>query len=209
MAAEIPNATVKRLSYYLRSLRRLKDAGVSVVSSEELVSPLNISSAQFRKDLSYFGAFGRKGVGYRVDALIGEIGKILGTDSAWKVAVVGTGRLGSAFISYPGFSKFNFIIAAAFDNDPSKTEKFRGSVKIENIARMKEVIGRKKIKLALLCVPQHAAQKTAIALVNCGIRAILNFSPVHLLLPEDITVADVDVAGELERLVYTLKTSGR
>ncbi|MFA5117606.1 MAG: redox-sensing transcriptional repressor Rex [Candidatus Omnitrophota bacterium] len=201
----IPQETARRLSLYLRSLRRLGQEKVAVASSADITRFLNISSVQLRKDLSYFGEFGRRGVGYDVDILKGEIEKILGTDVVWKIALVGIGRLGSALLGYKGFREFNLQIAVAFDNDPAKIGKTREGIKIEHIARIREIIAQKAIKIAMLSVSAASAQRVSDELVKCGIKSILNFSPVNLVLPADIYVSNVDMASELESLVYKLK----
>jgi redox-sensing transcriptional repressor len=201
----IPQETARRLSLYLRSLKRLKGSGVNVASSEDVTRFLNISSTQLRKDLSYFGEFGKRGVGYDVNALVKDIEKILGTDTVWDIAIVGVGKLGSALLGYPGFFEFNLKVSAAFDSDPGKVGKITAGIKIEDISRMSQIIRRKNIKIAVLSVPAVTAQETAEKLAKCGIRAILNFAPVNLVLPKDIFVSNVDMATELESLVYKLK----
>jgi redox-sensing transcriptional repressor len=203
----IPQETARRLSLYLRSLRRLGHQGVDVASSEEITRFLNISPAQFRKDLSYFGGFGKRGVGYGVKVLRKEIEKILGTDVIWKIALVGVGKLGSALLGYPGFVEFNLQIVTAFDNDLGKIGKTWEGIKIEDISRVKDIIKKNEIKIAILSVPAEAAQKLSKELVNCGVKAILNFAPINLVLPKNIFVSNVDMASELESLVYKLKRS--
>lgn len=193
------------MSLYLRSLRRLEEEKVRVASSFDITRFLSISSVQFRKDLSYFGGFGRRGVGYDVESLKREIEKILGTDSVWKIALVGVGKLGSALLAYPGFLEFNLQITAAFDNDARKVGKSWGGVRIEPIGRLKESIKKNNIKIAILAVSAESALKISRELVVSGIKAILNFSPVNLVLPSDISVSNVDMASELESLVYKLK----
>jgi len=195
------------MSFYLRSLRRLGQQHIDVASSGDITRFLNISPVQFRKDLSYFGGFGKRGVGYDVRALRREIEKILGTDVIWKIALVGVGKLGSALLGYPGFIEFNLQIVAAFDSDRGKIGKVREGIKIEAIGKAKKIIRENEIKIAIFSVPAEAAQKLSKELVNCGIKAILNFAPVNLVLPENIFVSNVDMASELESLVYKLKRS--
>jgi redox-sensing transcriptional repressor len=203
----IPQETARRLSLYVRSLRRLGEQGIKVSSSEEITRFLNISSVQFRKDLSYFGEFGKRGVGYDVEALSKEIEKILGTDVVWKIVLVGVGKLGSALLGYPGFLEFNLEIAYAFDNDIGKIGKVWEGIRIEDISKMKEIIQKNNIKIAILSVPIDSAQRQSQELVKCGIKAILNFVPLNLVLPKNIFVSNVDMASELESLVYKLKRS--
>ncbi len=201
----IPQDTARRLSLYLRSLRILNQSDIGVVSSEDVTEFLDISPTQFRKDLSYFGGFGKRGVGYDVKILMRAIENILGTNVVRKIAVVGVGKLGSALLRYPGFSEFNLQICAAFDNDVSKVGKIWEGVKIEGINKVKEIISKRQIKIAILSVPAEAAQKISEDLVKCGVKAILNFAPVNPVLPKDVFVSNVDMATELEALVYKLK----
>jgi redox-sensing transcriptional repressor len=201
----IPQETARRLSLYLRSLRRFIQDKIKVASSDEITRFLNVSSAQFRKDLSYFGEFGRRGIGYDVETLRREIEKILGTNVVRKIALVGVGKLGFALLGYPGFLELNLQISAAFDNDPAKIGKVRGGIKIEDMRRMKELIKKRDIKIAVLSVPAEAAQGISEELSGSGIKAILNFAPVNLVLSNNIYVSNVDMASELESLVYKLK----
>ncbi len=178
---------------------------VDVASSEDITEFLNVSPVQFRKDLSYFGGFGKRGVGYGINALSKEIERILGTDIAWKIAIVGAGKLGSALLGYPGFPEFNLQIAAAFDSDPERIGKVRKGIKIEDARSMRGVLRGKGIKIAILAVPADKAQEVGEELAGCGVKAILNFAPVNLMLPKRISVSNVDMASELQGLIYKLK----
>ena len=198
----IPQETIRRLGLYLRSLRKLQQQNFNVVSSSQITSHLNITSDQFRKDLSYFGSLGKRGVGYSVDALIKHLERVLGVDAECKIIVVGVGKLGSALLAYPGFQNFNFRIVAAFDNDIGKIGRVWEGVKIENILNMEEVVRSLGVKLAILTVPADAAQQVAEKLVACGVRGILNFAPTNLNLPRGIYVLNVDMATELMFLTY-------
>jgi redox-sensing transcriptional repressor len=205
----IPQETARRMSLYLRSLRRLRQDKIEVVSSKQITRFLNIFPFCFRKDLSYFGGFGKRGVGYNVGALINEIEKILGTNVLSEIVLVGVGKLGSALLEYPGFLEFNLKICAAFDNDKNKIGSLYGRVKVEPIKKLKAAIRKKNIKIAILCVPKEFAQEVSQDLVNFGIRAILNFSPVNLILPRHIFVSNADMASELEGLIFKLKRGYR
>jgi len=198
----IPQETIRRLGLYLRSLRKLQQQNFTVVSSSQITSHLNITSDQFRKDLSYFGSLGKRGVGYSVDKLIKHLERVLGVDAECKIIVVGVGKLGSALLAYPGFQNFNFRIVAAFDNDIGKIGRVWEGVKIENILNMEEVVRSLGVKLAILTVPADAAQQVAEKLVACGVRGILNFAPTNLNLPQGIYVLNVDMATELMFLTY-------
>ncbi len=197
--------TIKRLSLYLRSLKRLRDKGIEIVSSEKITQSLNITSVQFRKDLSYFGEFGRRGVGYNVAKLIREIEEILGTNREWKIALVGVGRLGSALLGFPGFRSFNIKISCAFDVNPKKIGKVQNGVQIKDIAELKRIIKKENVKIAILCTPPDVAQEITEKLVEAGVRAILNFAPINLKMSQGILVSNVDVACELESLIFFLK----
>jgi|SRR3989338_4876054 len=201
----VPHETARRLSLYLRSLKMLDRKKKTLASSEDITRFLNVSSVQFRKDLSYFGGFGKRGVGYKVKVLMKEIEKILGTDAVRKIALVGVGKLGSALLGYTGFPEFNLQIVAAFDADPDKIGKIKRGFKIGSISSMKEITKKEGIKVAILSVPAESAQKVAHDLARCGIKAILNFAPVNLVLPKDVFVSNVDMASELEGLIYKLK----
>lgn len=200
----IPQETARRLSLYLRGLRNLKQDKILTVSSQQITRFLNITSVQFRKDLSYFGEFGKRGVGYDVEVLINEIEKILGTNVLREIALVGAGKLGSALLAYPGFLEFNLKICVAFDNAKTKIGKLCGPIKIEDSKNMRSAIKKRGIKIAVLCVPLEYAQKISELLVRSGIRAILNFAPINLVLPKRVFVSNVDMASELEGLIYKL-----
>lgn len=205
---KIPQETARRLSLYLRSLRILEDNKIPVASSEDITRFLNVSSVHLRKDLSYFGEFGKRGVGYEVRILIRQIEKILGTDEVCPIALVGVGRLGSALLGYAGFKEFNLQVTAAFDTDPDKIGKVKKGIAIEDIKKIEEAVKEKAIEVAILAVPVETAQKVGEELVRCGVKAILNFAPVNLVLPVNVFVSNVDMASELEGLIYRLKREG-
>ncbi len=199
--------TIKRLSLYLRNLKRLREKGIKIISSKEITPLLNVSSAQFRKDLSYFGEFGKRGVGYKVERLIEELEKILGINKEWRIALVGVGRLGQALLGFEGFSKFNIKIVCAFDIEERKIGKVIEGVKVEDMKNLKNVIKRKKVKIAILCTPPDSAQKAAESLISAGVKGILNFSPLMLKVSPSVFVFNVDMACELESLIFFLKRS--
>jgi len=203
----VPVESVKRLSLYLRNLNYLAQEGIEIVSSDELAQDIYVSAAQVRKDLSYFGDFGRRGVGYNVQSLISEIKSVLGLDKKWPVALIGVGRLGSALLNYPGFEEFGFQISIAFDTNPKKIGKIYKGVKVEDSSRIEKIIKKEKIKIAIIAVPAPAAQKMVDALIRAGIKAILNFSPRYLSIPENVNIKTVDIAMELGNLAYYLTHS--
>lgn len=198
----IPQETIRRLALYLRSLKKLSRQNLTIVSSNQITLHVNVTSDQFRKDLSYFGSLGKRGVGYKTDVLIKHLEGILGVDRECKIMIVGVGKLGSALLAYPGFLNFNFRIVAALDNDPEKIGKVLEGVKIEDISKMRQTITELGVQLAILTVPSESAQVIAEKLAHCGIKGILNFAPVNLNLPKKIYVLNVDMATELMVLTY-------
>lgn len=201
--------TIRRLSLYLRNLKRLKERDIDIISSDKITQFLNVTSVQFRKDLSFFGGFGKRGVGYSVERLIEEIENILGVNKDWTIIMVGVGKLGSALLSFEGFSKFNIKIAYCFDIDQDKTGKTRRGVEILDIKNMKSIIKKNNIKIAIISTPPEAAQTIADDLVGAGIKGILNFAPRVLRVPENVSVSNVDMACELESLIFFAKRKPR
>ncbi len=201
---QVPAESIKRLSLYLRNLRYLAKNGIETISSDKLAQDIYVSAAQVRKDLSYFGDFGTRGVGYNVRSLIKGVESILGLDKKWSVALIGVGRLGSALLNYPGFKEFGFRISIAFDSDPKKIGKIYQGIKIEDFSEIERIIKKESIKIAIITVPASAAQEIADRLVRAGIEAILNFSPRYLNIPENVNIKTVNIARELENLVYYL-----
>ena len=201
---DVPKAVVNRLSLYLRELRHLLRAGKTTVSSSELGSLLGITDAQVRKDLAYFGHFGHPGIGYRCEELINAIRSILGTDQEWTVAMVGIGNLGRALLGYRGFVDQGFHVVAAFDSNPEKLNGQIEEVPVYHIGRLAEVVRQHNIRLGLICVPAATAQKVADRLVEAGVEGIVNFAPVTLSLPEEISLVSVDLSTELEQLSFSV-----
>ena len=200
----VPKAVVSRLSLYLRELQQLLRDEQETISSTQLGKLLGFTDAQVRKDLATFGQFGYPGVGYRCEELTNAIRAILGTTTSWPVALLGVGNLGRALLGYRGFGNQGFRLVAAFDADPSVvgvgTGKGAAKIPIYPITELAEQTQRRKIKLALLAVPAHAAQEVADLAVAAGIDGILNFAPITLSLPEQIPCIGVDLAIELEQL---------
>ncbi len=202
---DIPKGVSRRLSLYLRRLERLKQAGRSTVSSADLASALGLRAAQVRKDLAYFGQFGSAGVGYRVEHLIPEIRKILGTDKMWPVGLIGLGNLGAALIKHNGFEQRGFRIDAIFDNNPSVVgSEVREGLTVDHVDRLAEIYRDRQLKLAILTVPPAAAQQIADVLVTAGVRGILNFAPITLAVPPSVHISNVDLAVQLEQLSFLL-----
>ena len=203
----IPNPAVRRLSLYLRQLEAFKRKDRRTISSKQLGESLNLTDAQVRKDLAYFGQFGHPGIGYRVDELIAKVKQILGTDKTWNVLLVGAGNLGRALMSYRGFDAKGFRLVAVFDNDPAKTGKKHGNFTVQPLTELAETIRRQNIRLAILAVPADVAQDVADQLVGAGIRGLLNFAPVSLNVPQDVALNAVDLAVQLEQISFQVSLS--
>jgi len=199
--SKIPNETVRRLPVYLRGLALVSQQGLSSVSSSKLADFVSVNPWQIRKDFSYFGDFGTRGVGYNIENLAKQIKKILKLDTMRKTALVGVGNLGSAIMAYTGFGTYGFQITAAFDNDPAKISRKVNDVTVESIS-MLDTLGKRQVDMAIIAVPEQAAQDVADALVRAGIKGILNFSPRRIVVPKKIKVITIDIATDLARLPY-------
>jgi redox-sensing transcriptional repressor len=198
----IPNPAVRRLSLYLRQLEAFHKKDRRTISSKQLGESLGLTDAQVRKDLAYFGQFGHPGIGYRVEDLIAQVRKILGTDKTWNVLLVGAGNLGRALMAYRGFDAKGFRLAAVFDADASKVGKKVSQFTIQGLGDLEETIKSQQIRLAILAVPADAAQQVADQLIAAGIRGILNFAPVNITVPANIALNAVDLAVQLEQLSF-------
>lgn len=202
---EIPRKAVYRLSLYLRCLQRLKSNGIHTVSSEALSSAAGVKSTQLRKDLTYFGQFGTRGLGYDVDQLGKMISDLLGTNSLQPVVLIGVGNLGLALLSYRGFEQEGFEIVAAFDIDAERKRNKKIAQPILPMEKLAEFVSTNAVKMAILTVPTAFAQEVANQLVQTGITGILNFAPIVLQVPEDVMVNNVNLAIELENLSYFIQ----
>lgn len=198
----IPDVAVRRLPVYLRVLEKLYREGTAIVSSAELSRLTGFSSEQIRKDLTYFGAFGTRGVGYSAVALISQIRRILGLDQSIRAAVFGAGNLGQALVRYHAGKPQDVPMVALFDRDPEKIGRDVHGLTIAAIDDLPEVLRRAPFQMAILTVPAEAAQEVAERVVAHGIRAILNFAPVTLRLPDTVFVRNVDLSLELQSLAY-------
>ena len=203
-AAAIPDIVIGRLPLYLRALRRLEQDGKRVTSSHELGERLHISSAQIRKDLSHFGGFGKQGTGYQIEFLIERLQAVLQVKREWLVAVVGAGNLGSAISNYRGFQDRGFRIAHLFDISPNIVGKRLGDYVVLPVSQMRATIQRDGIKIAMLAVPAAHAQLVADQLVEAGVKAILNYAPISITLPDDIQIQYIDPVTHLQRMTYYL-----
>jgi len=196
----IPDETIRRLPVYLRGLSFCPE-GKKNVSSRELAELLAVNAWQIRKDFSYFGDFGTPGVGYNVKKLAKHINRILKLDKNHKVAIIGVGNLGSAILAYSGFKMYGFEIAAAFDKNPKKVGRKIKNIKIEDVIKVK-TLKKRGISLGIIAVPGSAAQEIADALVEAGVKGILNFSPRYIDVPKKVKVITIDIAMDLARLPY-------
>ncbi|MGB6370877.1 MAG: redox-sensing transcriptional repressor Rex [Atribacterota bacterium] len=204
----IPSITINRLSIYHRCLEKILETEtekeLKIISSFKIAEMTGMNSAQIRKDLAYFGEFGKRGIGYPVIDLGKELKKILGLDKKWSVIIAGTGNLGKALVKYKGFQKRGFIIKGIFDNNPSKIGKKLNHIFIYDIKEVEKFIQAENINIGILVVPADSAQEVADKMVAGGIKAILNFAPVHIVLPPEIKIHNVDLSIEFEGLTYYL-----
>lgn len=205
--ARVPIPTLERLTTYLRCLVDLGTAGIQTISSSQIEEHTRISAAQFRKDLSYFGEFGKPGVGYNVAELEGRIARILQIHKLQPILLIGAGNLGSALAAYPGLEEHKFRIVAVFDADPAKIGKRVREMDIVDFARLGEVNAAIQARMAILAVPASAAQKAAESAIEHGIRAFLNFAPAPLRVPPGVVVRNVSFLQELAVLSYHLTES--
>jgi len=207
MAEQVPRVVVSRLPLYFRMLSVLSEEKRAVVSSQELGARLQLTAAQIRKDLSYFGRFGKQGKGYNVIRLLQELRKILGLDREWGMAVVGVGKLGRALLGYGAFPSHGFRIVASFDADPSLIGKKVGSITIQDISALPAALASKQIHIAIVSVPPPQAQEVIDQLTKYGVKAVLNYAPVHAQVPNGVQLRDVDPVMALQSMTFYLKNS--
>ncbi|MGH2751418.1 MAG: redox-sensing transcriptional repressor Rex [Actinomycetota bacterium] len=199
----IPEATVARLPMYLRSLLDLAEShGALTVSSEELARLAGVNAAKVRKDLSYLGSYGTRGVGYDVEYLLYQITRELGLTQDWPTAMIGIGNLGRALASYKGFAERGFRITALFDSDDAVVGEEVGGIIVRHIDELKEAVAEEGLCIGIISTPPAAAQEVAEKLVDAGIKSILNFAPSHVNVPPDVNVRKVDLSVELQILSF-------
>jgi redox-sensing transcriptional repressor len=198
----VPEATVARLATYLRVLGALSDRSITTVSSEELAAAAGVNSAKLRKDLSYLGSYGIRGVGYDVRTLTDEIARILGVTVRRAVALIGVGNLGQALAGYDGFASRGFRIAALLDASPTLIGSTVRELVVRDIAELEQVVTEQEIAIAVLAVPASAAQDVCDRVVAAGVTSILNFAPVVLAVPTHVDLRKVDLAAELQILSF-------
>jgi redox-sensing transcriptional repressor len=205
---KVSESTVTRISHYLRVLKELSAEGMHTLASEELARRCDTSAAQVRKDLSFFGAFGKRGRGYEVRELTLELRRILGLERRWRVALVGAGKIGAALLAYQDFPRQGFDIVAVYDSDPSKIGVDWHGLTVRADTEMDGGL-RQKIEIVIVAVPAENAQAVVDRAVAAGVRAILNFAPTKLRVPEGVSVKTVNMAAELESLSYALVNDAR
>ncbi len=198
----IPEATVGRLPVYLRALVEIAGSGTPTVSSEALAEATGVNSAKVRKDLSHLGSYGTRGVGYDVAYLVHQIRRELGLTQHWPIVIAGIGNLGHALANYRGFAERGFRPAALIDNDAAKVGERVGDLRIRPVDHLPAIAREHEALIGVICTPASAAQSVADAMVEAGIRSILNFAPVPLAVPDGVSVRKVDLAVELQILTY-------
>jgi len=201
----IPDIVVGRLPIYLRALQRMAQDGQHVTSSQEMSERLGISAAQIRKDLSQFGEFGKQGTGYNIEYLVEQLRQILKVNRVWDIAVVGAGDIGSAVARYQGFADRGFRVTMVFDIDPHKIGLMLGKFTIQDYAQMAELIRMAGIRVAMITVPASRAQEVADELIKAGVKAILNYAPININVPEGVYVQHTDPVTHLQRMTYYLE----
>lgn len=201
----IPDIVIRRLPIYVRTLRMIAEAGIDTVSSDDLAHQIGVTAAQIRRDLSYFGKFGKQGKGYDVATLVAEVEHILHLDRRWEVALVGFGHLGQAIAAYRGFGATTFEIVAIFDRNPDKVgQTSEDGVLVLDASEITRVVRERDIRMGIIAVPAAAGQEAADALVAGGVRAILNYAPVILRVPDDVWVREIDPTGAMQSMTYYL-----
>jgi redox-sensing transcriptional repressor len=204
----IAESTIRRLSLYLSFLEEIEARGVRTTSSDDLAKLGGTTSAQVRKDLSFFGSFGKRGLGYSVPELSSSLRKILGLGKQWRVCIIGAGKIGAALARYAGFAERGFIVTGVYDSDRSKIGTRWGDVTVRDEAQLERDIAANNYQIAVLAVPGDAAQKLVDRAVKAGIKGILSFAPVQLNVPSDVALRTVNMAMELEGLTFALTNKG-
>lgn len=204
MDERIPEGVIERLPLYLNVLIQLRQEGQATVSSARLGELTSVNPAQIRRDLTHFGSFGKRGVGYDVATLVERIQRILGSDHVHRLALVGAGNLGSAIASYDGLRQHGFLVTAVFDNDPAKIGTRLGDIVVRSIGELKRVVREQGIKIGVVAVPPSAAQEVTDLLADAGVRIILNYTPVIVRVPEGVTLHNTDPVHELLHTLYYL-----
>lgn len=204
-SGQVPEVVVLRLPLYVRALTSLMEEGSEVVSSQQLGRRLQMTPAQIRKDLSYFGRFGKQGRGYNVTFLLEELRRILGLDRSWRACIVGVGRLGRAIINYPGFAPEGFSIVAVFDNDPKRIGTTLGGLEVQPMSELAETVKSTDATIGIVAVPSTQAQPVIDQLVDTGLTGILNYAPVAPQVPLGIVLMNIDPVLSLQAMTFYLR----
>jgi redox-sensing transcriptional repressor len=204
MKESVPDVVIQRLPMYTHILTALKEVGVESIGSRELGAMLRTTPAQVRKDLSYFGRFGKQGMGYDVAQLAAELSQVLGLDREWSLALVGTGRLGRALMDHKGFLHDNYKMVAAFDKSPKRIGKKLAGLVIQDVAKLEETVSEREIQIGIVAVPPGEAQKVIDALVRAGAKAILNYAPIVARVPKGVQLRQVIPLHSLQSMTYYL-----
>lgn len=205
MPLEIPEVVIERLPVYVRALATLAAQGRDVVSSQDLGDQLGVTPAQIRKDLSYFGRFGKQGRGYNVHRLLDELRQILGLNRTWDMVLIGVGALGQAILHYGGFGPQGFRVVEAFDANPAMVGKQVGTVEVRDFAELKQRLATHKVDIGIAAVPAAEAQQVINILVEAGVKAILNYAPIAAQVPPGVHVRQIDPVLALQSMTYYLK----
>lgn len=205
MTLEIPEVVINRLPIYARALSELASRGEAVVSSQALGELLDVTPAQIRKDLSYFGRFGKQGRGYNVHSLLKKLREILGIDRQWRLCLVGVGRLGEAIAEYGGFGPQGFEIVAAFDANPDVVGRPIGGIPVHDIEHLDAFLKTARVDIGIVAVPAEVAQQVVDKLVGAGIRAILNYAPITAHVPRDVAIRHIDPVLSLQSMTFYIK----
>ena len=200
----IADSTIRRLSLYLRFLEEFENAGLTTVSSEELAARGGTTSAQVRKDLSFFGSFGKRGLGYQVAELTQRMRRILGLERDWRVIIIGVGKIGAALAQYEGFQQRGFRVVGLYDSDPAKIGHEMYDLTVRSIESLIEDNRERPVDIAVIAVPASVAQRVVDEVVAAGIKGIMSFAPIQLQVPPEIKLNTVNMAMELERLSFSL-----
>lgn len=208
--SNVPKPTVKRLAIYYRCVEKLMEKGKESVSSQDIALKLGLKASQVRKDLSYFGEFGKRGVGYDTESLFDNIGEILGMKRRWNVCIVGIGNLGLALANYPALTRSGFYVKALLDNDTNKIGiPMPGDLYIEDVKDMKEIIKKRNIDVGVITVTADNAQTSVDKLVESGIKGIINFAPVKLAVPKSVKLEEIDISVAFRSLAFQINLSSR
>jgi len=206
---DIPEGVIERLSTYLNCLIKFQQSNIETVSSERLGLSSGVNPAEVRRDFTYFGTFGKKGVGYDVNTLIQHIQRILGSDEPHKIALIGAGNLGSAIASYEGLLQHGFHVAAIFDNDPGKIGKNIRHLEVFDVKDLPKIVKNANIEIGIIAVPSSAAQEAANILVSSGVSVILNYTPVFVSVPAGVQIHNTDPVQQLLHTLYYLSANDK